>query len=214
MDLRQRAVSAWRALVAALPFGRRSLPTAEPPAADDAALTAWSAVEGSELVTWFGVHEAGRRLTADGGALVRLKPGGYQESVDIFVELSGASLVRRARLVLARAWVDHPQTAPFALDLTKSALPILAPGSDTVQQFAERLMSEMGTMRVIMRSPGPPPPAPVTPAIESLIAAYLGRQQRAEAGGILSIENTTADGPALVTITVSAGPAAPWEEMS
>src|SRR4051812_38209293 len=92
-------------------------------------LVAWRDVEASELFGWFGVHEEGREKLPDGLQRLHLKPGGYQESVDIWVDLVRDGGVRRARLALARAWVDAPPTAPFAIDLVKSALPVFAPRS-------------------------------------------------------------------------------------
>jgi len=162
------------------------------------ALVAWAELERSELFGWFGVHEEGREKLPDGLQRFHLKPGGYQEAVDIWADLDREGGVRRARLALARGWVDAEQTAPFALDLAKSALPVFAPRSALVGQFAAWLQHEMRRMPVITG------PGALQPPAEAL-AAYRGERARAEltdAATRLTIENTTEDGAPVLSLTL------------
>jgi hypothetical protein len=178
-----------------------------PPGRAPSGLTAWTAVEASELFTWFGVHEVGREALSGGGQRLHLKPGGYQESVDLWVDLDAHGGVMTARLELARDWIDAPDTAPFALDIAKSALPILAPRSAVVEEFAARLWQRLGQMRVLMRAGAlDEPSAPAPPGIERAVAAYIGEHDRATVADQtvrLTIENREGAGRKLVALALS-----------
>jgi hypothetical protein len=170
------------------------------------ALVAWAELERSELFGWFGVHEEGREKLPDGLQRFHLKPGGYQEAVDIWADLDREGGVRRAHLALARAWVDTEQTAPFALDLAKSALPVFAPRSALVGQFAAWLQHEMRRMPVITGPGALQPPAEAPPTgVQEALAAYRGERARAEltdAATRLTIENTTEGGVPVLSLTL------------
>lgn len=166
-----------------------------------------SDIEGSELHSWFGLHEIGRRPSRDGRVAIHLKPGGYQESVDLWVEVDETGAIDQARLALVRAWVDDAATAPFALDLTKSVVQVLSPDSAVLQRVADHLWQRVGaSQRVIRRAgagPSLPPPATGT---EAILAVYAGERDRAHLadGGIAAdIENEAGGAASRLVLTLS-----------
>ncbi len=105
---------------------------------DAGAPPAWREIEQSDVFTWFGMHEVGQERPRPGVVRRHLKPGGHQEARDLTLELAGERLAM-AELTLDRAWMDGGATAPFADDLAKSVLLVLAPGRTVIGDVAERI---------------------------------------------------------------------------
>jgi hypothetical protein len=151
----------------------------------------------SELGSWFGMHEVGRG-TVSGGQEVRLKPGGHQDAIDLVLRLDAGGRIESATLLLDRDWIAAPATAPFAADLLKSALPILAPGDGAVAELVQRIERRMAAPNVIMHAGAMPAPLPPpTATVAAALAVYDGTQASArldDDGATLLLENVSAAG--------------------
>lgn len=163
-------------------------------------------VLGSELGSWFGVHEVGREDVA-GGQEVRLKPGGYQDAIDLVLRTDAAERIESATLSLDRAWIDAPATAPFAADLLKSALPVLAPNDESVAELAQRFARRMAAPNVLMHASAVPTPLPPpTPPVAAALEVYDRQRESARLGGdsvALSLQNIAVGGVSRLRITLT-----------
>ncbi len=160
----------------------------------------------SELGSWFGLHEVGRE-TVSGGQEVRLKPGGHQHAIDIVLRLNAAERIESATLLLDRDWIAAPATAPFAADLLKSALPILAPGDAAVAELAQRLAQRMAAPNVLMHAgaataPLPPPAGSIAAALAVYDGAHTGVRLDGEAT-TLALENVGEAGVNRLRLTLT-----------
>ncbi|MEU9287679.1 hypothetical protein AB0D57_23965 [Streptomyces sp. NPDC048275] len=78
-------------------------------------------LQNSDFFSFFHVHEtAGGRTTEADGTKVRLKTGGFQEHVDLTLDLDSRGRVSHAALWLRREWMADLN--PFATDIAKSFL--------------------------------------------------------------------------------------------
>ncbi|THA23364.1 hypothetical protein [Streptomyces sp. A1547] len=80
----------------------------------------------TEFFGFFNIHETERAETT-----VRLKTGGFQEHVDLTLELDARGRVSEATLLLRREWIADLN--PFALDIAKSFLFDFVPVADREQ---------------------------------------------------------------------------------
>ncbi|TFG33600.1 hypothetical protein EU527_07655 [Candidatus Thorarchaeota archaeon] len=75
----------------------------------------------SELFSFFHFTETGRRPQSRGITEICLKPGGFQEFIDISMKVDKEEGVREGVLLLDRDWIGGPMTVnPFGKDLAKS----------------------------------------------------------------------------------------------
>lgn len=75
----------------------------------------------SELFSFFHFTETGRKPQSRGMTEIRLKPGGFQEFIDILMKVDQAEGVHEGVLLLDRDWIGGPMTVnPFGKDLAKS----------------------------------------------------------------------------------------------
>ncbi|HYU19000.1 MAG TPA: hypothetical protein VEQ11_09910 [Chloroflexota bacterium] len=89
----------------------------------------WDGFQRSQLFSWVHVHEVGRTSFGDGRVAVGLKPGAFEEQIDLQVDLDAAGAIRTASLWLDRSWLGGPgRGSPFASDIAKSFLAVVAPG--------------------------------------------------------------------------------------
>ncbi|MFN8633044.1 MAG: hypothetical protein U0893_04255 [Chloroflexota bacterium] len=157
-------------------------------------LMAWSDLERSDFFQWFGVHETGRSATLGSGwQAIRLKPGGYQDAIDLIVYVDTRQRVQRATLRQNRAWVDGGQTAKLADDLTQSFLLALAGRHPETSALARRIFSlNRGSQQILRAGPPEAPPDPLSPSAQAALDEYLGSRNRAELvepGLLLVIDN-------------------------
>ncbi|RDE17973.1 MAG: hypothetical protein C4K49_00100 [Candidatus Thorarchaeota archaeon] len=92
----------------------------------------YSSLKRSELFTFFHIVEVSRlKASVDGLTRVSLKPGGFQEFIDIEVGIDEASLLRFMTLIMDRHWVgDVCSVNPFAKDITKTFMATVFPEED------------------------------------------------------------------------------------
>jgi len=92
----------------------------------------YSSLKRSELFTFFHITEMSRsKSSADGLTRVSLKPGGFQEFIDLEAGIDEASLLRFMTLIMDRHWVgDVCSVNPFAKDITKTFMLTVVPEED------------------------------------------------------------------------------------
>lgn len=170
-------------------FRRRSKPPVEA-----ASQLQWDDLLKSGFFQWFGITQTGSEGKKD-GQLIRCKPGGFQDSIDLTFSVTSAGAVSGSELSMDRSWMDDPKTAPFAGDIAKSWVLELAQNDPAVKSFGEHLervgLNQPG---VIVHADsvleGPPPDAATAQALD----AYFGRTNRATIAGqscSLTIGNTS-----------------------
>lgn len=75
----------------------------------------------TEFYGFFGIHETGRSSTPDRRTQIDLKPGGFQESIDLQVETLSTDEVANASLQVDRSWLITPGgTNTLGVDIVKS----------------------------------------------------------------------------------------------
>ena len=75
----------------------------------------------SELFSFFQFTEMGRRPQSRGFTEIYLKPGGFQEFIDVSMKVDQEEGVHEGILLLDRDWIGGPMTVnPFGKDLAKS----------------------------------------------------------------------------------------------
>ena len=94
----------------------------------------------------------------DSRIIKQVKTGGYQEYIDIEFHLNEAGELIEATLLLDRSWVgDHENLNPFAKDIAKSFVEVVAPveNKKDVQELVYRIFHQQGSKdRVItIRTP-------------------------------------------------------------
>jgi hypothetical protein len=91
----------------------------------------YDALRHTDLWGFFRLREATRHDAGD-RTLVQVKPGAFQQDVDLALKLDGAGVVRHATLWLRRSWVTGPPFGlnPMALDIAKSFYGALAPETE------------------------------------------------------------------------------------
>ena len=160
--------------------------------ADTSSFLSWDELGESEFFSWFGISEVGRQPADGGRVVVRCKPGGFQEAVDLEFDLDAAPRVRGARLLLDRSWVDAAATAPFAADIGKSFLAALAPNSAQARALSDEIQNLIAQNPNVLRraDPSAPPRLLVPPGLVPAIDAFSGRGQEAR----------VSDGPTTIAI--------------
>ena len=84
-------------------------------------LLEYSKLKETELFSFFSFTEIGRKPQSSGMTEIRLKPGGFQEFIDVAMKVDRSEGVHEGTLVLDRDWIGGPMTInPFGKDLAKS----------------------------------------------------------------------------------------------
>jgi hypothetical protein len=86
---------------------------------------AYDALSATDAWQFFHLREIDVTQDADLSREIRLKPGGFQDYIDLFLYVDARHEVRVGRLRMSRSWVEEKY--PFALDLAKSIIGTLMP---------------------------------------------------------------------------------------
>jgi len=138
----------------------------------------------TDLFEFFHFTETGRRPTMDGMQEVYLKPGGFQEFIDIKMKIDRAQKVHSGILYLDRDWIGSPMTvSPFGKDLAKSFIGAVTPPTDRAK--ADRVVNTIWNVRgssdvEISIQPQSPKDLVPEPPIEELEQVYLGIEDKFE----------------------------------
>ncbi len=132
------------------------------------------------LFTFFHFSEMGRRRTPDGLVDIRLKPGAFQEFIDVSILIDRAGQVRSGILLLDRDWVGGSRTInPFGKDLAKSFVEAVTHPSD--KERAAGIVSTLwritGSDDIIVRIRDDEATEPqVAKFLDSLVSVYVGTE--------------------------------------
>jgi hypothetical protein len=82
----------------------------------------------SEFHGWFGIGETGRVIQANGLTRIALKPGGFQEFIDLYLEINAEDEVKTATLLVDRSWFISPSGINMmGIDIVKSFVNAMIP---------------------------------------------------------------------------------------
>jgi hypothetical protein len=94
----------------------------------------YNTLKESDLFTFFNFSEVGRRKGEKGLAMVSFKPGGFQEFIDIAMQMDVAGKIYSAVLLMDRKWIGNEKTInPFGKDLCKSFIQQMTPEEDRME---------------------------------------------------------------------------------
>ncbi len=165
----------------------------------------------SELFSFFNFTESGRRLLADGMQEIHLKPGGFQEFIDVKMMIDRSQKVHEGALYLDRDWIGSPMTvSPFGKDLAKSFIAAVTPPSD--REKADNIVNTIWNVqgasdREIAIKPQSPKDLVSELPIEELVQVYLGIQDKFEMKlekSHIKVENITEVGRMRLRISIEA----------
>lgn len=135
----------------------------------------------TDLFSFFHFTEVGRRRTPEGFVEVMLKPGGFQEFIDVSVLIDRSTMVHKGILLLDRDWVGGPRTInPFGRDLAKSFVEAVTDPVDKERAsgIVTTLWRITGSDDIIVRIRDDDRTEPqVTEFLENLVNVYLGAAQ-------------------------------------
>jgi hypothetical protein len=151
----------------ALPTQTQVAPAVPQPAPQTApSLLAYADLQKTDFFKFFNVHEVASEAQPSGGTLLKLKTGGFQESVDLELMLDASRNITVARLYLTRGWVGNGQHVnPFATDIASSFLTAFSAPEDLkqVRYFADGLRELHGTGDQVIHLNPVSEPASLTP---------------------------------------------------
>lgn len=119
----------------------------------------------SEFYSFFHVQETAVEHLPGEHDLLRLKTRGFQEFVDLEVEVDAAAMVLRATLTLARPWLTEMCKNPFALAF---AFPL-----DVLRNFIDVMIPETIDLSKLGITDDPVAPNPDRKLVDFLIYAIL-----------------------------------------
>jgi len=134
----------------------------------------YSALQESQLWSFFGVRETKRHEIANGQTIALLEPGGFKKENRLQMRLDKAGRVRGAVLLQARPWMmSQSGMNPFALDLAKGFIKELTPEPDDTSDLVSGLwalksMEELNELNVMPSS-----------EIGAFLQAYMGAHPEA-----------------------------------
>ncbi len=165
-------------------------------------LVPYADLRGGDFFDFFHVWETadGRTTEAD-RTKVRLKTGGFQEHVDLTLDLDSRERVTRAELWLRREWMANLN--PFAKDIAKSFVGgfVTERGGERAAPIVELLWNlgrlDEATAEHVLRDDAPEC---------AIVRAFLGLEERAFAvlaTETLNAENTDREGAAWFKLTLT-----------
>ena len=134
----------------------------------------------TDLFSFFSFTETGRRPMPDGMQEIHLKPGGFQEFIDVKMKVDRSQIVHQGVLYLDREWIGSPMTvSPFGKDLAKSFIDAVTPPTD--RKKADTIVSTIWNVqgssdRVVSIHPKNEQEA--EPLIDELQQVYLGIEEK------------------------------------
>ncbi|MHA1964538.1 MAG: hypothetical protein ACXACG_10045 [Candidatus Thorarchaeota archaeon] len=165
----------------------------------------------TDLFSFFDFAETGRKPMSDGMQEIHLKPGGFQEFIDVKMKIDRSQKVHEGVLYLDRDWIGSPMTvSPFGKDLAKSFIAAITPPTD--RKKADTVVNaiwniEGSSDREIAKKPqSPKDPVPELP-IEKLEHVYLGIEDKFEMKlekSHIKVENVTDVGRKRLKISIKA----------
>jgi hypothetical protein len=167
----------------------------------------------TDLFSFFSFTESWRKPMADGMQEIHLKPGGFQEFIDVKMKIDRSQRVHQGVLYLDRDWIGGPMTiSPFGKDLAKSFIDAITPSSDRMK--ADNIVSTIWNIQglndksIAVQPHGPKDLVPEAP-IEELEQVYLGVLDCFEMKlekSLIKVENITDVGRKRLKISIESIP--------
>ena len=136
----------------------------------------------TDLFSFFGFSEVGRRPIASGLIEVRMKPGGFQEFIDASVIINRSGALHEAVLFLDREWIGSLMTVnPFGKDLAKSFVEAVTPDEDKTRAggIVSTLWRITGSDDIVLRIRESEQTEPeIQEFLQHLVNVYLGTERR------------------------------------
>lgn len=134
----------------------------------------------TDLFEFFNFSESGRRRVRGDMQEIHLKPGGFQEFIDVKMMIDRTQTVHEGVLYLDRDWIGGPMTvSPFGKDLAKSFISAVTPPND--RERADKVISTIwnlqGSRDEVINIEAQ---SPLEPPIEQLESVYLGIEDKFE----------------------------------
>ncbi|MFW9787909.1 MAG: hypothetical protein ACFFE2_15510 [Candidatus Thorarchaeota archaeon] len=163
----------------------------------------------TDLFSFFNFTESGRKPIIGGMQEIHLKPGGFQEFIDVMMTVDRAQQVHEGVLYLDRDWIGGPMTvSPFGKDLAKSFIAAVTPPTD--RKKADNIVTTIWNIQgfsdsaVITQPEDTKKPVP-EPPIEKLEHVYLGLEDSFEMKlekSCIKVENISDVGRKRLKITI------------
>ena len=104
----------------------------------------WATFQTTDFYHWFHLAEVGRAPGEGGTVAIHLKPGAFQEWIDLRFTIDGQQMLQGATLRLERAWMEQAGVAAAsAIDLSASFLATLAPDFAAARDLADHLRQRL-----------------------------------------------------------------------
>ena len=163
----------------------------------------------TDLFSFFSFSETGRRPMTDGMQEIHLKPGGFQEFIDVTMKIDRSQKVHQGVLYLDREWIGSPMTvSPFGKDLAKSFIAAVTPPIDRkkADNVANMIWSVQGISdrEIAIQPQSPKDLVPELP-IEELVHVFLGIEDKFEMKlekSCITVENVTDVGRKRLRISI------------
>jgi hypothetical protein len=171
-------------------------------------------LQASEFFGWFHItpQSEGQSPHDSQHTRVQLKPGAFQDSIDITCEMDTQKRVQRATLRLSDSWARiSGGLNPFATDIAASfinalvppdALAEVSPLTQRLGRLHEQIPGGVHPIIMLHREPDPPP----APEIADFLSAFAGRRNEVEyrlASALIRASNTPNGGPPSLYIDIS-----------
>ncbi|MHA2153668.1 MAG: hypothetical protein ACXAAQ_17035 [Candidatus Thorarchaeota archaeon] len=159
----------------------------------------------TDLFEFFSFSETGRRRVSGDMQEIHLKPGGFQEFIDVKMMIDQSQTVQEGVLYLDREWIGGPMTvSPFGKDLAKSFIAAVTPPTD--RERADNVISTIWNLQgsndeVTKIEPQSPSDSPM----EQLESVYFGIADKFELtlkDSCIKVENVVDVGRKRLKITV------------
>ncbi|MBD3191839.1 MAG: hypothetical protein GF308_14425 [Candidatus Heimdallarchaeota archaeon] len=138
----------------------------------------YSAIQQSEFFDFFNCHEINSITLSSSLVVKKVKPGGFQEYIDLEFHLKGDE-IEKAQLILDRSWIgDQKHVNPFAKDITKSFIATIVPSNEKhlVESLVEHLFRLKGYKDIVyyihQKEPLPSPSSEILQVVD----VFLGNK--------------------------------------
>ncbi len=137
-------------------------------------------VKYSDFFNFFNIHETKKHKIDADRIIIELKPGGFQEFIDIIFDINKDEFIRESLLYLDRTWVgDVESLNVFAKDIAKSYIRdmVHVESQEAVAPIVDIIFQIVGESDRVLTMSGEEPPRisdVQIPALRDLVRTYAG----------------------------------------
>lgn len=139
----------------------------------------------TDFFIFFNLHETEKRAISKELTEIRLKPGGFQEHIDIMIVVNKDNEIVQAILYLHREWIGNVDSInPFAKDISKSFIASLVIDEE-FEEFKNLLVQDLWALKgrknnIMYLNKIKHNFASISPLVKQFIDVYYGINERAE----------------------------------